>query len=191
MSVSMRLFKRVVVVVFSLCVVLAPIAVMGLAASILQPKVDMIQLYRVSDKATPWGFAFLFVYLVLGAALTVFCNRLPKVHARLKSIASVRTRSGISEIAWRVGWVVCMAVFLHSFLNPSRYVHPEGSNWISTGRAGPWVVSEQIAKGYLWSGIEWCFLIVFTGAWVLARSAQDMLRAVRLVEESDSIDQGK
>ena len=50
MSVSMRLFKRVVVVVFSLCVVLAPIAVMGLAASILQPKLDMIELYRVSIK---------------------------------------------------------------------------------------------------------------------------------------------
>jgi hypothetical protein len=83
--------------------------------------------------------------------------------------------------AWKVVWTICLAVFLHVFLTPSRYVHPEGNKWISTGRAGPWTVSEQVARRYLWNEVEWSFLIIFGGSSLIALTTRSIAQDARSV----------
>jgi hypothetical protein len=148
-----------------------------LAVLVFQGRIDTQLLASLAAKAQAAGFVFLAIFLALGGGLEVFCKR-AQIPMRIKG-----------QYAWKAVWIICLVVFLHVFLTPSRYVHAEGNKWISTGRAGPWAVSEQVARRYLWSEVEWSFLIIFGGSSLIALTtrsiAQDARSAARASGSSE------
>lgn len=146
-----------------------------LGVLLFQGRINTRLLYSVAAGAHRVGFAFLLGFLVLNAAL-IFLSKLENVRIRLTG-----------RYLWKAVWVICITVFLHVFLTPARYVHPEGNAWISTGRAGPWPVSEQVARRYLWNEIEWSFLIVFGGSSLLAVASRSVLQQTRPASAADKL----
>lgn len=146
---------------------LALTAFVFLAVLVFRWKIDTTLLFSVASKASGAGFIFLPVFLAVGVSLAMVCKR-AQIPLRIKSRHS-----------WKVVWIVCIVVFLHAFLTPSRYVHPDGNRWISTGRAGPWVVSEELARRYLWNEMEWSFLIIFSGSSLIALTARGIAQETR------------
>jgi len=133
-----------------------------LSVLVFQGRINTRSLFSIAAKAHTGGFALLPIFILAGAGLTVLCKR-TQIPVRIAG-----------KYMWKVVWVIWIAVFLHVFLTPARYVHPEGSAWISTGRAGPWTVSEQVARRYLWSEMEWSFLIAFGGSSILALASRSV-----------------
>jgi hypothetical protein len=129
-------------------------------------------LYSTAVKAHVGGFLLLPIFIAAGAGLTALCRR---THIPLRI-----TRNYVSTVVW----VILLIIFLHVFLTPTRYVHPEGNAWISTGRAGSFAVSEEVARRYLWSEVEWSFLIAFGGSSLLALASKTVVRQTRSTERA-------
>jgi hypothetical protein len=54
----------------------------------------------------------------------------------------------------KAGMATCFLLLFLTVAQGFRYVHPEGTAWVSTGHAGPWAVAEPVARTYLWLGIR-------------------------------------
>ena len=178
MSDHLRLVRRLSAGLFVVSLVISVFTLATfvlLAGLVLQGKIDAKFLFWLTSATNPAGFAFLAGYLVLGIGLGVLCKR--------KLIPMRFTGGGI----WKIAWVICLGVFLHTILTPSRYVHPEGNAWVSTGRAGRWPVSEEVAKRYLWSEVEWSFLVIFGGGAVLALISKNAAQEARSLETSPAV----
>jgi hypothetical protein len=143
-----------------------------LAVLFLQGSIETKFLYSITVEAHKGGFAVLLAFVVPNAGLMVVCRRL-NIPIRLTG-----------KFIWKAVWVICILVFLHVFLTPARYVHPEANAWISTGRAGSWPVSAQVARRYLWNQMEWSFLIVFGGSSLLALATISVVQQTRSTERA-------
>jgi hypothetical protein len=162
--------RRVSVVLFFVSAVISGLTLAAfviLAVLVFQERIDTKLLSSIAVEAHTGGFASLPIVIIVGAGLTVLCKR-AQIPLRITG-----------KYLWKAVWVIWFVVCLHVFLTPSRYVHPEGNAWISTGRAGPLAVSEQVARRYLWSEMEWSFLIVFGGSSFLALASRSVLQQAR------------
>ena len=172
-----HLVRRACAAIFFVSSVLSGLTLatfMLLAVLVFQGKVDTKLLFPIAVRAHTCGFAFLPVLILTGSGLAALHKR-ARIPVRITS-----------KYAWAVVWVIWFAVFLHVFLTPVRYVHPEGNVWISTGRAGPSPVSEQMARRYLWSEMEWSFLIIFGGTSLLALASGSVGDQARSLESTAS-----
>ena len=169
----------------SVCIMLWPLswaaALLGGAASVISfrmPQVEMAVLYRWSIVADRIGFASIFSGLALFTAFGWLAKPFTGVN---KAASGALKRPSL----WQRGvWVAIIAVLLASLDPGFRYVHPEGSRWISTGRAGRWEVSAAVARVYLWRAVRMDAAFVLTMALNLGIASWSVLAGIRLVESS-------
>jgi hypothetical protein len=112
----------------------------GLAASIVQPALDLHELYRLSTLTRTIGFCFLASYVVAGFA---FPNKI----ARQRERKSLKLDSTALKI-------ICGACFLLIMLSPYTYVYPQADRWITKSKAGTFSVSSEVAREYLWRDVR-------------------------------------
>jgi hypothetical protein len=174
-----RRLSRLILFVSAALSVLTLAVFVLLAVLIFQGKMDTKLLYSIAVEAHAGGFALLPLFIGAGAGLTTLCKR-AQIPIRITG-----------KYMWGIIWAVWFIVFLHVFLTPSRYVHPEGNAWISTGRAGPLAVSERVATRYLWSEMEWSFLIAFGGSSLLALASRSVVQQTRSTKSAASEETNK
>ena len=159
-----------------------PAALLGVAAvvtSFRMTEIELPRLYQWSLVTNRVGMAAIFTTVALGFGLGWLVQPFAGVN---KVIQEVMKRRSLLR---RVAWVVMVAVMLAVWVSPGwRYVHPEGSRWISTSKAGRLVVSAAVARLYLWRLICMDASFVLVAAWVLGNYSWGVLTGIKKVEMS-------
>jgi hypothetical protein len=122
----------------------------GVAASFIQPTLDLLDLYRVASLTRTAGFCFLVGYLISGFA---FLSAVPP-----------RADMNMSGWWWRLLTIVCALCFLLILLSPHTYVYPSSGGWITKSKAGTFSVSSELAKEYLWRAVRMWSVIPLCGS---------------------------
>jgi hypothetical protein len=158
-----------------------PAALLAAVAAILSfrmPEIALIDLYRWSLITNRVGMGAILVNVVLGLCLHWLEQPFSGVTRR------AREAWGRHRLIPGVAQGVLLALFVSVFLAMFRFVHPEASKWISTGRAGPTEVSAAVARLYLWRLIRMDALFLLGAAWILGGYSWGLLAGILQVEAS-------
>jgi hypothetical protein len=140
--------------------------------SFAKPYVSTMKLYEFSG----W---------ISGACVgTMIIGMLAISLIKLASERVARSREAIERVShgtpvWvKAGMATCFLLLFLTAAQGFRYVHPEGALWISTGHAGPWAVTEPVARTYLWLSIRASSLTALGVILILIEAAQLILAAL-------------
>jgi hypothetical protein len=143
------------------------------------PGVDQIKLYRWSLITNRVGLGAIFVSLAFGFGLDWLSKPFIGVTKVVDQV--LKRRSAVQ----RAAWVAVVALMLSVWISPGpRYVHPEGSRWITTGKAGSWEVPADFARLCLWHLIRMDALFLLGATWILGGFSWALLAGIRQVEAS-------
>jgi len=175
-------FQALRAVCWLLWLVTWPAALLGVVvavASFGMPEIELTRLYQWSLVTNRVGMTAIFTTVALGFGLGWLVQPFAGVN---KAIQEVTKRRGLLR---RVAWVAMAAVMLAVWVFPGwRYVHPEGSRWIATGKAIPSEVSAEVARLYLWRLIRMDASFVLVAVWVLGGYSWAVLTGIKKVEMS-------
>ena len=148
MNASSDNLRRALIVGLIISLLVAIASSIGLAASFVQPSLDLHELYRVSGLTRTAGFCFLGIYLIAGFAFPkpVVARMNPKKAARWEQMVQM---------------IVGLICFLLIVISPHGYVYPEAEGWVTKSKAGTFSISSDVAKEYLWRGVRMWSAIPF------------------------------
>ncbi len=140
MTASSDALRRALIVGSILSLLVAIASFVGLAASFVQPTLDLHKLHRVSTLTRTIGFCFLAMFIAAGFAFP--------------SKAAVRERVKTSNWGSTTLKIVCGACFLLVMLSPYTYVYPHADGWVTKSKAGAFTISTEVAREYLWRDVR-------------------------------------
>jgi len=178
MDLRFRVLRSVCYLLWPMAWAAALLGGTACVTSFRMPQVEMAVLYRWSIVADRIGLGSLFITLAVLGAFGWLAKPFTDVN---KAASSALTHPSMWQ---RAVWAAIIAVLLASLGPGFRYVHPEGSRWISTGRAGPWEVSAAVARVYLWRAVRMDAAFVLTIALNLGIASWSVLAGIRQVELS-------
>ena len=132
--------RLAVTLAFAISVLVAIASCIGLAASFIQPPLDLHELYRIANWTRTAGFWFLGSYLIAGFTFL--------------GAAGTSTTVKTSDWESRGLKVIFMVCFLVVMFSPHTYVYPEAAGWITKSKAGTFSISSDVAKEYLWRAVR-------------------------------------
>ena len=150
MSASPDALRRILIGGAAISLPVAVAACVGLAASFIQPTLDLRELYRIATLTRGAGFFFLGGYLISGFAFL--------------GAAPAGTDLTMSGRWWRVVKAACAICFLLILLSPHTYVYPDAGGWITKSKAGAFNIPSGTAKEYLWRAVRMWSAIPLCGS---------------------------
>lgn len=160
MNTSSDTLRRALIVGSILSLLVAIASSIGLAASFVQPALDLHKHYRISTLTRTISFCFLASYIAAGFA---FPNK-AAAHESVK--VSNRGSTALK--------IVCGACFLLIMLSPYTYVYPQLDGWVTKSKAGTFSISSDVAREYLWRDVRMSSAIPFC----LSLSAAGFMRKI-------------
>jgi hypothetical protein len=139
-NASSDALRRALIVGSILSLLVAIASSIGLAASFVQPTLDLHKLHRISTLTRTIGFCFLAIYIAAGFA---FPNN-----------AAVREKVKASNWGSTALKTVCGACFLLIIFSPYTYVYPQADGWVTKSKAGTFTISSEVAREYLWRDVR-------------------------------------
>lgn len=163
------------------CLISWPAALFAIAvivASFRNPEIQLDLLYRLSSIGTRVGLGAIFTGIICGWGLAWISE--PFLRLRIGARAQRKKFSLIGSV---------LAILLAAFtiwvpLSGVRYVHPDGSKWIATGKANSQEISSSTARIYMWRSLRMDGLFLFVAAWSLGGFSWSLIAAQRGLEQS-------
>jgi hypothetical protein len=150
MSASVATLRRILIAGSAVSLTVAVVACVGLAASFIQPTLDLRELYRIASLTREVGFFFLGSYLISGFAFL--------------GAAPTGADVAMSGWWWRVVKTICALCFVLILLSPHTYVYPNAGGWITKSKAGAFNIPSGTAREYLWRAVRMWSAIPLCGS---------------------------
>jgi hypothetical protein len=123
--------------------------------SFRMPPVALGDLYRWSATSTPIGIGTIFVGIALGFFLLWLSE--PFIGVNTKADAALKQPPWAGKFIHTATLALALTCIIPNF----RYVHPEGSRWIATGKRKPVEIPAELARIYMWRNIRMDAVFVF------------------------------
>jgi hypothetical protein len=180
---ALRFARPVLWILLATAFLVGILMLSAVITSLAKPGVSTMKLYEFSG----W---------ISGACVgTMIIGMLAISLIKLASERVVQIREAVERVShgtpvWvKGGMGTCFLLLFLTVAQGFRYVHPEGTAWVSTGHAGPWAVAEPVARTYLWLSIR-AFSLTGLGIVLLVTYATKLILAALSTTPQDKAPEG-
>jgi hypothetical protein len=171
-QLALRLARPLLWILLGTAFLVGILMLLTVISSFVKPYVSTMKLYEFSGWVRGVCVGTLIIGMLTISLLKLASQRVVQIRKAVERV------SHKTPVWFKAGMATCLLLLLLTATQGFRNLHPERNAWISTGHAGPWAVTEPVARTYLWLSIRASSLIGLGIVFLVAYATKPILAAL-------------